>query len=125
MPKLEWLFICEYALIDKANKLSILGEFTSVYFKEFPASFPSIYIVTRWKGERGETFNEKIRISDSGGSVVAEAVFPVVEITGDRSTNLHKFEMLRFDKPGEYFVEAYSNDAFAGKERFFARSQGE
>ena len=110
MAEIEWIFICEYAIIDKANKLSMLGEFTSIFFREFPSTFPVIYVVSRWTGEQGETFTGKIRFINPDGERIAEAVLPVVEIKSHRSTNLSKFELLHFNKPGEYIVEAYSND---------------
>lgn len=124
MPKLDGIFICEYALIDKSNKLSMIGEFTSIYFKEFPAPFPVVYIITRWNGQEGETFTEKVRFVDSAGNQTVEIVNPLIEIKSQKTTNIYKFELVPFEAPGEYHVEAYANDDLAGKERFFARSQG-
>lgn len=125
MAELEWIFLCEYALLDQGNKLSMLGEFTSVYFAKFPATFPSLYVVTRWQGEKGETLAESLRVSGPDGKTIAELSTPSFSLRTKRQTNLHKFELLSLPKPDKYFIEVYKDGELAGKERFFARSRDE
>ena len=125
MEGLEWAFLCEYALVDKANKLSMIGEFTSVYLKRFPAAMPLMYVVTRWRGTVGTTFTETVTIATSDSQTVAKSSIPVVEFKTERITSVHKFELLRLPSPGEYSVLVFHGEQQVGKERFFARSQGE
>lgn len=127
MPNLQWIVVCEYALRDSANKLSILGEFTSMKMPKFPAQLPSMYIVTRWTAEvEGEQFSfaEQIKITDSEGNLIAGSGPAEVSLEqGRRVTSMRKFEFVPFDKPGTYFVEVYWEGEFKGKDHFFVRSQ--
>ena len=125
MEGLEWAILCEYALVDKANKLSLLGEFTSVFLRHFPGAMPLMYVVTRWRGSVGTTYTETVTIAGTDGKPVSRSSIPVVEFKTDRITSVHKFELLTLPSPGEYSVAVFQGEKQVGRERFFARSQGE
>lgn len=121
---LDWIIICEYAIRDKANKLSILGEFTSIFLHKFPGQLPSMYVVVRWKLAEGDLieYPDKVMIAYSSGEVVAESEFlQVSQEAGRRTTTMHKFEFVTFPTPDKYFVETYFKDELMGKDHFFVR----
>ncbi len=48
--KVDWALVCDYALIDTAGKLSVLGIFERLFAGNFPALHPVMYLVAQWSG---------------------------------------------------------------------------
>jgi len=122
--KLDWIIVCEYASRDKANKLSTIGEFTSIFLLEFPGKMPVMYVVVRWKFDEGEDidFSDDVKIANSKGEVVAETQLSESSVErGRRATTVRRFDFVEFPSDGKYFVEAYWNDKLMGKDHFFVR----
>jgi hypothetical protein len=49
---LDFAVIADYALVDQAGKLSVLGIFQHVWVQQFPAMHPRLHLVLRLKGKR-------------------------------------------------------------------------
>jgi len=123
--ELDWIIVCEYATRDKANKLSVLGEFTSVFLPKFPGQMPIMYVVLRWKVDEGiaTDFSDNVKIVNSRGEVVAEAPLSEASVEpGRRITTVRRFEFVTFPSPDMYFVEAYWKGQLMGKDHFFVRA---
>jgi len=54
--------LADYALIDQAGKLSVLGLFQHVWVPHFPALHPRAHLVLRLKGRRTEIGEHRLRI---------------------------------------------------------------
>ena len=54
--------LADYALIDQAGKLSVLGIFQHIWVPQFPAVHPRTHLVLRVRGRRTEIGSHTIRI---------------------------------------------------------------
>ena len=69
---LDFAVIADYALVDQAGKLSVLGIFQHVWVQQFPAMHPRLHLVLRLKGRRTEIGEHQvqIRLLDEQGTEV-------------------------------------------------------
>jgi hypothetical protein len=67
--KIDFAVVCDYALIDRYGKLSVLGIFHHIWVSQFPTVHPRLHLVIRLKGARTEIGEHKVRIRliDSDG----------------------------------------------------------
>ena len=54
--------VCDYALVDRFGKLSIMGIFEQLWIARFPAVHPRVHLVLRLKGKRTEVGKHTVRI---------------------------------------------------------------
>lgn len=60
--KVDFAVCCDYAIIDRFGKLSVLGIFQHIWVANFPAVHPRLHLVLRLKGKRTELGEHKVRI---------------------------------------------------------------
>lgn len=60
--QVEWMLLADYALVDQAGKLSILGIFRGLQVFAFPAAHPAAYVVTAFVGEPLRTVACEFRV---------------------------------------------------------------
>lgn len=53
---------CDYAVIDRYGKLSVLGIFSHIWVAKFPAIHPRLHLVLHLTGRRTEIGEHKVRI---------------------------------------------------------------
>ncbi len=65
---LDFAVISDYALVDQAGKISVLGIFQHIWVQQFPAMHPRLHLVLRLKGKRTEIGEHQvqIRLIDAG-----------------------------------------------------------
>jgi hypothetical protein len=59
---LDFAVIADYALVDQAGKLSVLGIFQHIWVQQFPAMHPRLHLVVRLKGKRTEIGEHQVQI---------------------------------------------------------------
>src|SRR3989454_4383673 len=59
---LDFAVIGDYALVDQAGKLSVLGIFQHIWVQQFPAMHPRLHLVLRLKGKRTEVGEHQVQI---------------------------------------------------------------
>src|SRR5581483_10122506 len=59
---LDFAVISDYALVDQAGKLSVLGIFQHIWVQQFPAMHPRLHLVLRLKGRRTEVGEHAVQI---------------------------------------------------------------
>lgn len=66
---LDFAVVADYALVDQAGKISVLGIFQHIWVRQFPAMHPRLHLVLRLKGKRTEVGEHgvQIRLADEGG----------------------------------------------------------
>lgn len=87
--KIALALICDYALVDRLGKLSVLGIFEHLWIQRFPAVHPRLHLVLRLKGKRTEIGEHSVRIrmldqDDQeilGGNGVVEFAEPPAGVT--------------------------------------------
>jgi hypothetical protein len=70
---LDFAVVADYALVDQAGKLSVLGIFQHIWVHQFPAMHPRLHLVLRLKGRRTEVGQHPARIrllDERGGEVL-------------------------------------------------------
>ncbi|HTR19686.1 MAG TPA: hypothetical protein VMH88_02435 [Gemmatimonadales bacterium] len=69
---LDFAVVADYALVDQAGKISVLGIFQHIWVQQFPAMHPRLHLVLRLKGKRTEVGEHgvRIRLLDEGDSEV-------------------------------------------------------
>lgn len=64
---------CDYAVIDRLGKLSVLGIFSHIWVAKLPALHPRLHLVLHLKGRRTEIGEHKVRIrllDDEGTEII-------------------------------------------------------
>ncbi len=59
---LDFAVVADYALVDQAGKISVLGIFQHIWVQQFPAMHPRLHLVLRLKGRRTEVGEHGVRI---------------------------------------------------------------
>lgn len=59
---LDFAVISDYALVDQAGKISVLGIFQHIWVQQFPAMHPRLHLVLRLKGKRTEIGDHGVQI---------------------------------------------------------------
>ncbi|MGH7537398.1 MAG: DUF6941 family protein [Gemmatimonadales bacterium] len=69
---LDFAVVADYALVDQAGKISVLGIFQHIWVQQFPAMHPRLHLVLRLKGKRTEIGEHgvQIRLADEQGTEV-------------------------------------------------------
>ena len=69
---LDFAVVADYALVDQAGKVSVLGIFQHIWVQQFPAMHPRLHLVLRLRGKRTEIGEHgvRIRLADEHGAEV-------------------------------------------------------
>jgi hypothetical protein len=59
---LDFAVVADYALVDQAGKISVLGIFQHIWVQQFPAMHPRLHLVLRLKGRRTEIGEHGVQI---------------------------------------------------------------
>lgn len=59
---IDFAVVCDYAIIDRFGKLSVLGIFQHIWVSQFPTVHPRLHLVIRLKGARTEIGEHKVKI---------------------------------------------------------------
>lgn len=59
---IDFAVVCDYAIIDRFGKLSVLGIFQHIWVSQFPTVHPRLHLVIRLKGARTEIGEHKVQI---------------------------------------------------------------
>lgn len=59
---LDFAVVADYALVDQAGKISVLGIFQHIWVQQFPAMHPRLHLVLRLKGKRTEIGDHAVQI---------------------------------------------------------------
>jgi len=59
---LDFAVVADYALVDQAGKVSVLGIFQHIWVQQFPAMHPRLHLVLRLKGKRTEIGEHGVNI---------------------------------------------------------------
>ena len=71
--KIDLAVACDYAIIDRFGKLSVIGIFSHIWVGKFPAVHPRLHLVLHLKGRRTEIGRHDVRIrlvNESGDEVI-------------------------------------------------------
>ena len=109
---LDFAVVADYALIDQAGKISVLGIFQHIWVQNFPAMHPRLHLVLRLKGKRTEIGEHgvQIRLLDEqeteilGGNGNVTFAEPPAGVTDIEAAAFLVFDV-PFPHPGPYRFE--------------------
>ena len=109
---LDFAVAADYALVDQAGKVSVLGIFQHIWVQQFPAMHPRLHLVLRLKGKRTEIGEHgvNIRLVDEaqaevlGGSGSVTFAEPPAGVTDIEAAAILVFDV-PFPHPGLYRFE--------------------
>lgn len=101
----ELLALCDYAMIDQTNKVSIIGIFNEMNVASFPGGLPRVFLVAVLVGSSNETYQLTVTVQDTDG----KDAFPPLHLetkTGFAGKNNVIITINNFAVPhaGEYTV---------------------
>ncbi len=109
---LDFSVVADYALVDQAGKISVLGIFQHIWVQQFPAMHPRLHLVLRLKGRRTEIGEHavQIRLLDEldaeilGGNGNVTFAEPPAGVTNIEAAAILVFDV-PFPHPGLYRFE--------------------
>src|SRR6266481_1815234 len=109
---LDFAVVADYALVDQAGKISVLGIFQHIWVQQFPAMHPQLHLVLRLKGKRTESGSHgvNIRLVDEhdaellGGSGNVNFAEPPAGVTEIEAAAILVFDV-PFPHAGQYRFE--------------------
>ncbi len=117
------LLAADFANVDAAGKLNIIGAFNRIFARQFPAKHGLLYVVIRFAVELGEFGKERtlsiILFDDDASEVwkIPDVKFTVQKPNDAHSGDFHPIiaiQNLEFPKPGRYEFRIFVNDDFKG-----------
>lgn len=122
---LELLVLCDYALVSKENKLSILGTFDQIFVKKTPARHAKMFVVGVLKGEPDSRHTVKLTIKDSSGKNILPGQELKVNLgSNGRSNLITELGNLPLPLTGEYLIELSTSAGVIGKKEFSVYQTG-
>jgi hypothetical protein len=114
----DFAVVSDYALVDQAGKISVLGIFQHIWVQQFPAMHPRLHLVLRLKGKRTEIGEHpvQIRLVDDrdteilGGSGTVNFAEPPAGVTDIEAAAILVFDV-PFPHPGTYRFAISVDDA--------------
>lgn len=105
--KQNFVIVCESAVIDKyTNKLYLLGIFTNISAKTFPAVHPFFTVVTNFREGVGE-HPHKIVIRHEDETEIVKLEGKINCESGKNAQYIGRFIGLTFPKAGIYYAYVY------------------
>ena len=117
------LLLADYANVDAAGKLNILGAFNRIFFKKLPGKHQLMYLVMRIVAGLGEFDQERvlkvILFDEDGGTVwgTPEVSFIIKPPPGGGSGQFDPIigiQDMEFKKPGRYEFRVFINGESKG-----------
>ncbi|OPX85511.1 MAG: hypothetical protein A4E53_03505 [Pelotomaculum sp. PtaB.Bin104] len=109
MLEVKNAFFCDAAIADSSGKVSVLGIFTNINAKQFPAKHPNMTLVAIIEGHRIEAGLHQIKIDivDSDGHNIVKPIEGTFEIAPNRTTAnfILSLQQTTFTKPGTYSAD--------------------
>ena len=110
-PSLLFSVMCDDVRREDNGKFILIGLFEAIGSNTFPVVHSTLYIMNCWCSGLG-TFNQKTRIVNKDGLVLAEdaqTLFLLKDLKAKYRV-IARFNNLRFEKPDEYAVEIILNN---------------
>lgn len=113
---LELLVLCDYALISKDNKLSIIGTFDQIFVEKIPARQGRMFVVGIINGEPNSVHSIKLSIKDPSGKEILKGQELKLKLSPvGRSNLVANLGNLPLASTGGYLVEISASGVVLGK----------
>ena len=116
----SWLLLADFANVDAAGKLNIIGEFSNLRVDALPCTHTHMSIVAKMcfsPAEAGRTVNVEIKLTDQDGAIVLAAGPLQIGIPNQQPTPriieipfVINIQNLEFTKAGPYGLSFLVNE---------------
>lgn len=109
MPKINWMYLCDYAYKDVAGKTSIIGMFTDINVLQFPAKYQQLFTILELDKVDSETFKLEVVISSPSEKEITKRIVQEVKQQGSagkviKLTMIYAFYGIDLPEAGEYHL---------------------
>jgi hypothetical protein len=122
MAECDWAILCDYAFMDSANKMCMIGVFDRVFAPAVPSALRQSSISMKMLGNPGENLSFRVEISrPSGGQLASVQGALVVPDTGSADVQFNLAELPLPDF-GPYSVNVFVNNELSRVATFVVAS---
>ncbi len=116
---LNQFVVCDYAMISKENKLSLVGIFNQVFVRQLPTTYSKIFVVGIVSGKASEVYEVTLKLNEpTGNNIIPEQKLKVTIGANGETNIIAELNNLRFEVAGKYEVELLLQDKTLGKREF-------
>jgi hypothetical protein len=110
MAYCEWAMLCDYAFLDSAGKLCLIGVFDKIFAASVPTMHPQAALVIQLKGSTGEKIGLRVHIVRPGGTVLLKLEGDLVIGPGGGAGANMRLINLQLPDHGPYSINVYLAD---------------
>jgi len=111
--------VCDYAMVSKENKLSLIGIFNQIFVRELPSTYSKIFVVGVVSGEANEVYEVSLRLNGpDGNNIIPEQKLKLTVGANGETNIIAELNNLRFNNAGKYEIDLIMNDKTLGKREF-------
>ena len=109
MPKINWMYLCDYACKDVAGKTSIIGMFTDINVLQLPSKYQQLFTIMELDKVDSETFKLEVVISSPSEKEITKKIVQEVKQQGNagkvvKMTMIYAFYGIDLTEAGEYHL---------------------
>ncbi len=109
MPKINWMYLCDYAYKDVAGKTSIIGMFTDINALQLPAKYQQLFTIMELDKVDSETFKLEVVISSPSEKEITKKIVQEIKPQGNsgkviKLTMIYAFYGIDLLEAGEYHL---------------------
>lgn len=117
--ELELLNFCDYAVVSRENKLSILGVFDQIYIQNVPSNYPKMFVVGIIKGTSNYVYSVKLKLKSPSGNDLLPSQDLKNNFGHNGSSNIiAEFSNLPLPEFGVYKLELHMDNEVLGTREF-------
>jgi hypothetical protein len=109
---LEYIHLCEMALLDVTQKLSLIGLFENFNFRQLPSTYPRFSVVASVRFAEGAPKDHPVRMTivNADGTIGGKADFVLKNQGMGVAILSANFANQEFRMPGEHKIEVWVGD---------------
>lgn len=121
----ELLQLCDYAMISRENKLSVIGIFDQILVANTPANHPRLFIVSVISGQSNDNYSINLDIKAPSGV----SILPTQKLNGQLGPNgtsnlIAEIGNVQLPEKGTYSIQLSTPESFLATKVFEVLTTG-
>ncbi len=109
MPKINWMYLCDYAYKDMAGKTSIIGMFSDINVLRLPAKYQQLFTIMEMDKIDNETIKVEVVVSSPSEKEITKRIVQELKPQGSagkviKLTMIYAFYGIELTEEGEYHL---------------------
>ena len=114
MPKINWMYMCDYAYKDMAGKTSIIGMFSDINTLKLPVKYQQIFTILEVEKVASEVFDLEVTISSPSEKEITKRLGKQIGAQAQsdkviKLTMIFAFYGVNLSEAGEYHLLLFLN----------------